>query len=223
MTKKVWMNVFYVMFGVVLVSVGVSFCIKAGIGVSAVDAVNSSISELTAIKIGTVSVLVNVSFVFVQIFIQKKEFRLFQLMQIPLSLLIGEVVNLMIYTVLPLIVLEEYYMNLLLLILGNIIAALGVGLCTALDFVSFPLESLCIVISKNTGISFGKIRQSADIIIIGVSVALTVLFNGSLFIREGTIIGAVVFAPLMNAVYLNIHRILPIHQIKLSKTTKQAM
>lgn len=223
MTKKVWMNVLYVMFGVVLVSVGVSFCIKAGIGVSAVDAVNSSISELTAIKIGTVSVLVNVSFVFAQIFIQKKEFRLFQLMQIPLSLLIGEVVNLMIYTVLPLITLEEYYMNLLLLILGNIIAALGVGLCTALDFVSFPLESLCIVISKNTGMSFGKIRQSADIIIIGVSVALTVLFNGSLFIREGTIIGAVVFAPLMNVVYLNIHRILPIHQIKLSKTTKQAM
>jgi len=57
---------------------------------------------------------------------------------------------------LPSLVLEEYYMNVLLVILGNLTAALGVGLCTALDFVSFPLESLCMVISKRAKASFRK-------------------------------------------------------------------
>lgn len=222
-TKKFLINVLCVMFGVTLVGVGASLSIKAGIGVSAVDALNSGISELTTIKVGTISVLINVSFVFVQMFIQKKNFKPFQLMQIPLSLLIGEVVNVMIYTVLPHVILEEYYMNLLLLILGNLTAALGVGLCTALDFVSFPLESLCMVLSKNTKASFGKIRQSADIIIIAASVALSLLFNGSFFIREGTIIGAVLFAPLMNFIYLNLYRIFPINQIKMDNTIKDAI
>lgn len=223
MAKKILINIVFVMLGVTLVGTGVSLCIKANIGVSAVDALNSGVSELTTIKVGTISVLVNVAFVFVQMAIQKREFKLFQLMQIPLSLLIGEVVNVMVYSVLPLITLEEYYMNLLFLILGNLIAALGVGLCTALDFVSFPLESLCMVLSKNTKASFGKIRQSADIIIIAASLALTVLFNGSFFIREGTIVGALLFAPLMNFIYMNVHRMLPIQQIKIAQTTKQVI
>lgn len=223
MTKKVLINIICVMFGVTLIGIGASLSIKAAIGVSAVDALNSGISELTTIKVGTVSILVNVTFVFVQMLVQKRDFKLFQLMQIPLSLLIGEVVNVMIYSVLPLITLEEYYMNILFLVLGNLFAALGVGLCTALDFVSVPLESLCMVLSKNTKASFGEIRQRADVLIIVASLMLSLLFNGSLFIREGTIIGALLFAPMMNFIYLNLHRVFPIEQIKMDKTIKEAI
>ncbi|MBM6615923.1 hypothetical protein JTF06_13610 [Desemzia sp. RIT804] len=221
MTKKILMNIICVVIGAVLVGVGGSLCIKAAIGVSAFDAFNGGISELTSIKIGTVSILVNVVLVLVQWAIQKRQFRLFQLLQIPLSLLIGKIFNVIFYTILPSLILEEYYMNVALLVLGNLIAALGVGLCTALDFVSFPLESLCMVISKRSKASFGKIRQSADIILIIASVTLTLLFSESLFIREGTIIGALLFAPMMNFIYLNIYRIFPIHHIKLTRVTEE--
>lgn len=223
MTRKIMMNVICVVLGTTLVGIGGSLCIKAAIGVSAVDAFNSGISELTTIKVGTVSVIINVLLVFVQWIIQKRDFKLFQLMQIPLSLLIGEVINTMVYVVLPSLVLEEYYMNVLLVILGNLTAALGVGLCTALDFVSFPLESLCMVISKRAKASFGKIRQSADIILIIASLTLSLLFGGSFFIREGTIIGALLFAPMMNFIYLNISRVFPLHHIKLTPAAKKMM
>lgn len=213
----------YVFFGVTLVGIGGSLTMKAGIGIAALDAMNSSISELTTIKVGTVSILVNVLFLVIQMLILKRDFKWFQLMQIPLSMLIGEILNIMVYTVLPLITIESYLMNIVLLIVGNLIAAIGVGLCTALNFVSFPLESLCMVLSKILPQSFGKIRQSADILFIVGSLVLSLVFNLSFYIREGTILSALTFAPIMNFVYLNIYRILPLKQLGLTHTTEEVI
>lgn len=196
---------------------------KAGIGIAAIDAFNSSISEMATIKVGTVSILVNVSFLVIQWFILKREFKVFQLMQIPISMLIGVVVNVMVYTILPLITIDSYLMNIILLMVGNLIAAIGVGLCTALDFVSFPLESLCMLLSKKLPQSFGKIRQSADILFIVGSLILSLVFNLSFYIREGTILSALTFTPIMNFVYLNIYRILPINQLRLTNPTEEVI
>lgn len=218
LAKRFLLNILYVVFGVTLVGIGGSLTMKAGIGIAAIDAFNSSISEFTTIKVGTVSILVNVLLLFFQWLILKRDFKLFQLMQIPLSMLIGEVLNVMVYTVLPLITIESYAMNIVLLIIGNLIAATGVGLCTALNFVSFPLESLCIVLTKKMPFSFGKIRQSADVIFIISSLVLSLVLNLSFYIREGTILSALMFTPIMNFVYLNIHRILPLEQLKLEST-----
>lgn len=221
LAKRFLLNLLYVIFGVTLVGIGGSLTMKAGIGIAAIDAFNSSISEFTTIKVGTVSILVNVMLLAFQWMILKRDFKLFQLMQIPLSMLIGEVLNVMVYTVLPLITIESYAMNIILLIIGNMIAATGVGLCTALNFVSFPLESLCIVLSKKMPSSFGKIRQSADILFIISSLVLSLVLNLSFYIREGTILSALIFTPMMNFVYLNVYRILPMDRLKLISTPEK--
>lgn len=223
MTKKVLLNVLYVILGVTLVGVGSSLMMKAGIGISAIDAFISSISEFTTIRVGTIAILVNIMLLVVQWLILKRDFKLFQLMQIPLSMLIGEVINVMIYAVLPSLIIENYVTSIVLLLLGNLIAAIGVGLCTALDFVSFPLESLCVVLIKKLPVSFGKIRQSADILFIICSLILSLVLNLSFYIREGTILSAFIFTPMMNFVYLNIHKLLPLKAIKLNHPTEEVL
>ena len=52
-------------------------------------------------------------------------------------------------------------------------------------------------ISKKTSKSFGLIRQMADILTMALVVVLVLAFNGMMSIREGTVIGMIIFGPLL--------------------------
>jgi uncharacterized membrane protein YczE len=68
----------------------------------------------------------------------------------------------------------------------------------AINFISFPLESACMVVSKRINKNFGSIRQAVDIFSIIISVAVTLLFRNKLTVREGTIIGMLIYGPLID-------------------------
>ena len=68
----------------------------------------------------------------------------------------------------------------------------------ALDFISFPLEGACMVISKKLNKKFGMIRQLVDILSIILALALAFIFNQSITVREGTVIGMLIYGPMLD-------------------------
>lgn len=182
----------------VMTAVGASLGIKAAIGVGAWDALSLSISRVVDIKVGTFSMFLNISCVLVQLAMLKKEFKLTHVAQIFVSILLGLVVNFMIYNVYSLFTIESYFVNMALLVVSVIICSLSVSMIMAIDLISFPLESVCMLVAQKINRKFGSIRQFVDIMAIVVSLALSFTFKDPITVREGTIIAMVIFGPLLD-------------------------
>jgi uncharacterized protein len=76
--KKSLFTAFFIM----IAATGVAFGLKAAVGVGAWDAFSQATSMVTGIKVGTFSMMMNLSCVLVQLVILKKDFKLLSFLQI---------------------------------------------------------------------------------------------------------------------------------------------
>lgn len=181
-----------------LAALGISLQMKAMVGIAPFDAFNQSIAYVVGLKVGDVVTIVQLLFVALQIIILKKETTLRILLQVIVGALLGQFVNLFYYSVFNQLLIENYVLRLSILILGSLWIPIFIGGVMVLDLVTMPLENLSMVISQKVPYSFGQVRQVFDIIFVIISLLLTVIFRVPLTIREGTIISALTFGPLLN-------------------------
>ena len=140
--------------GVAIVGGSSALTLKAAIGVGAWDALAQTGSLVSGIEVGTIGMCFNFLCILVQIIVLRKEFKIIQLLQIPVSILLGIIINFMLYRVYNLFIIDTYWLNVLLLILGYIISAFAVGMVMVLDIVTFALEGACMAVSKVSVKSF---------------------------------------------------------------------
>ncbi|MDD3924020.1 MAG: hypothetical protein PHP11_02845 [Erysipelotrichaceae bacterium] len=182
---------------ILLVSFSVSIVLKCAIGVGAWDAFSQTASGIINIKVGTFSMFMNISCVVAQMLI-RKEIKITLILQVFLAVSLGVLINFFYYQLFEDWQTGSYLTTMIFFLIGNVSCAFGVGTVTAQNFISFPLEGLCMEIASKLKRPFGKIRQLADIItMIGVLI-LVLLFDGIMTIREGTVIGMIVFGPLLD-------------------------
>lgn len=183
---------------VIITGLGASLTMKAALGIGAYDAAAMSISKFLIIKVGTVAMCINILCVLLQIAVLKKEFRPMQFLQIGIAILLGIVVNFFLYNIWSQFVVSAYAIKLVLFLLGIVICAFAVAVIMAINIVSMPLEGFCMALSEKIDINFGRVRQYADIVSIGVVLTFTLIFSTQLTLREGTIIGMIIFGPLLD-------------------------
>jgi len=196
--NKVISKCIIAIFSVIIVGIGASLGLKAAVGVGAWDALSQSISGGISIKVGTISMVLNVSCVLIQLVLLKKEFKVLHSAQILVAVLLGIVVNFMLYDVLSKVTSNNYFINISLLLLGLVLCAIGVSVIMAIEFISFPLEGCCMVISKKLNKKFGMIRQLVDILSIIFALGFAFIFNQSITVREGTVIGMLIYGPMLD-------------------------
>ena len=189
---------------VVLNACTCAMALKAAIGVGAYDALAQTFSIFLNIKVGTIGFFLNCLCVLGEFILLKKEFRIEHLLQIPVCLILGFVVNYVLYEFMSFTI-TNYLYRVILLIFAYLFMATVCGFILALDVVTFPLEGFCIAFAKKYKLNFRIIRQSIDVICIILSLTMTYFFNLNLIIREGTLIGMVLFAPMMNYVMNKAH------------------
>jgi len=191
-------KLFIVAISVIVLGFGVSLALKVAIGVGAWDAFAQSISGVTNIKVGTIAMSLNISCVVIQLLILKKEFRIKQVLQILVAILLGIVVNFVLYEVFSDFTINNYFIKIILLFVAYVICAISVSVIMAVNFVTLPLESCCMVISKITNKKFGTLRQYVDIISIIIVLGISFIFKQNSTVREGTIIGMIIFGPMLD-------------------------
>lgn len=177
-------------------SLGIAITIKASIGLAAFDAINQTLSYMLSIKVGTLMAIFQIIFVILQLLILKKA-SIKIILQIPMSIIMGNFINLFYYNLFGRFVLDNYLMRLTIYIIGTTWLAFFMSSIMVLDFITVPIESFPMVIAKQVGRPYGQIRQLLDIIFIIVALFLTFTFSLPPTIREGTIIGALMFGPLL--------------------------
>ena len=184
--------------GILLVYGSVAFAIKAGIGVLPVDAAITSVALLIGMKVGTFSMLFHGSFFLGQIAIEKKNFRKTELLQILYITLGGTVLNFFLYTVLRNVTFSFYPLRLIVCVLAFVVSAFGCTLVLETHLMRTPMEGCIQLLAERMGTTMGKLRQKIDIVLVLVSVAITLIFGVEWTLREGTIIAALIFGPMMD-------------------------
>ena len=184
-----------------MVSIGDSLCFKANIGVSPYEALALTFNYMSHIKIGTLTLFVNACMILFQV-ILSKQFKVKYVLQFFMSLFFGMIVNTIVYQVLSGITLQ-YYQSLIMEIIGLCISASGCGLLVALNVCVFPCEGFALTFSNTFKVDFQKTRQVIDIILVISCISLSLIFQCGFALREGTIIAACIFSPIMGFVQRN--------------------
>lgn len=174
----------------------VAMMIKAAVGVSAYDAFNLSISQITNIKVGTIMIIVNSILVLLQILMLKKDFTIRHLLQIAVSIVFGSVINIVLDLTSD-IEFTNYVLKFAIFLTSILIQSVAVGSMMLLDLVTLPLEGFLKTVSRFVKPSFVQLRQLADVFSILFSLAVTFLLKYPLNVREGTVIGMLIFSPIM--------------------------
>ena len=181
-----------------MVSIGASLCFKANIGVSPYEALALTFNYMSHIKIGTLTLFVNACMILFQV-ILSKQLKVKYVLQFFMSLFFGMIVNTIVYQLLGGITLH-YYQSLIMEIIGLCISASGCGLLVALNVCVFPCEGFALTFSNTFKVDFQKTRQVIDIILVISCISLSLIFQCGFALREGTIIAACIFSPIMGFV-----------------------
>lgn len=182
---------------VIFISFSAALSLKAAVGVGAWDAFAQSGSELTGIKVGTVLMLLNLFCLALQIMLLKGKVTINHLLQVVLNFTLGYAVNFFFYVVLGSVEITSYPVRLVLIITSISLSAFCVASMMLLNVVTFSLEGACLLISERIGQKFHIVRQIVDVLAIAISLLLSFLFQLPLSVREGTVIGMLLFSPLL--------------------------
>lgn len=195
-TNKIIWNLLCTFVCIIIASIGMSMTLKANVGVGSINSLTSTLSFITNIKVGTVLMGVNILCVLIQYAMQRSDFHWRQWLQLGVSFVLGEVVNITYYVLFKDIVISHYIVGFLLFLVGVSISCMAIAMIIRLNLVVFPVEAMSNVIAKKKGYQFKTVRQSIDGIAIMLSVIFTLIFQTEWTIREGSVLNFLILAPL---------------------------
>lgn len=182
-----------------LAAFGIGLQIVASIGLAPFDAFNQAVANAFTLRVGDVVSIMQIMFVGFQIIVLRKDTTWKLFLQVLVGALLGQFINLVLADVfLGQIVLETYFMRVLFLIIGSLWTPIFIGSIMVLDLVTMPVESFAMIVSKKTNKLFGQVRQYVDIVFLILALIIPLIFKNPFTIREGTIISALTFGPLLN-------------------------
>lgn len=185
----------YILFiiGLFFAGVGVAFTKHGELGVSPISSVPNVMSfKFPFFSIGSWLIVWNCVLIVGQILILRKEFKLYQLLQVPLSFLFGYFTDFGMWLV-DRIPVDFYVSKLAMLFIGIAVLAFGIALSVIANVIMNSGEAIVKAISDKTGIEFGNVKVVFDVSCVTLSIIMSLLFFGGKIVgtREGTIISAI--------------------------------
>ncbi len=178
--------------GLFFSALGVAFTKRAELGVSPISSVANVMScKFTALSIGIWLIIWNCVLILGQVIILRRDFKLIQLLQIPLSLLFGYFTDFGMWCV-SFIPANTYPVRLVMSVGGVIILGFGISLSVIANVIMNSGEAFVKAISDKFRKNFGNVKIVFDVSCVVTALLLSViLFDFSIVgTREGTVIAA---------------------------------
>ena len=213
--KKFLCNLVLSLIAFILTGLGTSMSIEGAIGISSFNALNYSLSSLFQMKIGTMTIILNLLFLFLYIVLTNEKFIMKYIFQLIAISSIGIVINFFTYNIFDKMEVGNYFISVMYLVSGVLIGGISVAFILALDTMSFPVEAFCLEIANMKNIKFSKVRRFIDIISVSVSLLITLLFSYPLVIREGTVVSLLLFSTVIGYFHEKFIKIEAIRNLKI--------
>lgn len=184
----------YILFVICLffMGLGVALTKHGELGVSPISSVANVLSiKFTFISFGTWLTITNCVLLLGQILLLRKNFKLIQLLQIPLSFLFGYFTDFGLFLV-SCIPNDKYIIQLLLVLSGIVVLGFGITLGVIADVILNSGEAFVKALADVTKKDFGNTKIVFDVLWVVLSIVLSLIFfDGKLIgTREGTILSA---------------------------------
>mgnify|MGYP002986834405 FL=1 len=182
----------YILFliGLFVNALGVSLVTKASLGTSPISSIPYVLSLNFPFTLGNFTIVFSILLIVLQILILRKNFKLENILQIPVSIAFGYFIDLtmyMLFWINP----QNYFVKMIALLAGCLVLGLGVYLEVLADVVMLPGESFVRAIVQTWNTNFGTTKIVFDSSMAIIAGALSFVFSGKLNgVREGTIIAA---------------------------------
>ena len=198
---------------VAIIAIGMTLLIKANLGQSTVSGFSSTLAHILSVKTGTIVFFLNLVCFILELIILKKNVQWSIGLQLLLNSVFGSVVNFFLYDV-PWIAnlsFNTYFQQLALLITAILIMGVGVSLMMSINLAVLPYDALIALVSKTYNIPFVKVRTTADIGFITITLVLAFLFPVPFnAVREGTVIFAFTLGSVISFLNIKWKKHLPI-------------
>ena len=190
--KKIIWRYLLLIIGLFFSALGVAVTKRGELGVSPISSVPNIISiRFPQLSFGTWLFLWNCVLIVGQILILRKDFKMYQLLQIPLSVLFGWFtdIGVIIASVLPN---DGYVIRIILVLCGTTILGFGVSLSVLANVLMNSGEAIVKAITDKTGFKFGNVKIAFDVSCVMLAVILALIFFSFQIVgtREGTVIAA---------------------------------
>lgn len=185
-------------------SLGIAIITRAMLGTSPITSVNYVLSFITPLTMGQWTIIVNILFVVLELFMIKKEelkadLRIF-LLQIPISLCFGIFIDCSM-GILSWFEPDKYPAQLAGVFVGCIVLACGIALEVKANVAMLAGEYLVQVISRRLNREFGYVKLGFDVSLVAISCLLSFIYLSGLYgVREGTVIAAISVGPIVHFV-----------------------
>ena len=193
--------------GLYLTAMGVVFSARSALGVSPVSSLGNVIYQIgrsagapAVVNLGNCTTAVFCVYLLAELLILRRDFKAEMLLQIVVSLLFGQLVNLAGAMLSSLPVPGSYPLQLLYLLVSIPLVAAGILLYLCPNLFPMPGEGLCLAVTKKTGLSVGTAKTIFDCTVVLLSVAASLLYFKTLVgVREGTVICALLVGFVLRA------------------------
>lgn len=178
--------------GLFFAALGVAFSKHGELGVSPISSVSNVLyCRFDDISLGMWLVIWNCVMIVGQVIILRRDFKLIELLQLPLSFLFGWFTDLGMMFV-SLIPVDTYFARLLMIIIGTIVLSFGISLSVIANVIMNSGEAFVRAVSDKMHKEFGYVKIGFDIFCVLLAVTLSLIFFDLTVVgvREGTVIAA---------------------------------
>lgn len=184
-------RIFIYCVGLFIMAVGVTFSVKSNLGVSPVNAIPYVVSLISGFDQGLCVSVIFCSYIILQVFILKRDFKLHNLLQIICASLFGYFVSFsnMLFYFEPS---ENYIIRLIYMLVSIVFIGVGVYLYLEARLIPLPAEGVMMALKEKTVFEFHNIKMGFDVATVILAVIISYIFLKNISgVREGTIIAAI--------------------------------
>ena len=181
----------FLLAGLFVNGLGVSFITKAGLGTSPITSIPYTLSLGFTPTVGMFTLFFNLLLIVLQIILLRRNFQLQNLLQLPIIALFSFFIDLTM-SLLGFIQPETYAMKVVSLVIGCLILGLGVFMEMVANVAMLPGEATVRAVSDVFSTDFGKTKIAFDSSMTVIAAIMSfIMFKHLDGVREGTIVAAI--------------------------------
>jgi len=177
-------------FALEFMTLGIIFTIHGNLGITPISCPVYVLSLGFSPTLGEFTIAMHVLFVIIQIILLRSKFEYIQLLQIPLVIIFGILIDINNY-IMGNIYPSSYFGKLIFICIGSFSCAIGVSIEVTVKTVLIAGEGLLLAIITVFDLPLGKTKIAFDSSLLLISIIISLyLFGDIRGVREGTIIAA---------------------------------
>ena len=177
--------------GLLTMTLGVALSVKAGLGVTPISSVPYTMSIVLGMELGLATSVFSIIAALLEIPILRKDYKIANLLQIPVSIIFGFFMSACTRLVQTLPAADAFSVRFILMLISTVVVAVGVFAYVSSGFVPLPTEGILVSISQKTNLKFSTLKLIGDIGMVMISLTVCLLTIGRLgSIGLGTVVSA---------------------------------